>query len=133
MSFVHIIKAGFFGTEDESAPGRDLELDECVRLLTEFGHAAPDDLKLSPELPPRGSKERGYVLAFAERHAIMLKKGVLNCPYFTTSFILPSIVFVAFVHMRTGCSIYSPDSGEFMSLEEFVPRYDIGDILRQMM
>jgi hypothetical protein len=132
MSFLHTVRVGFFGTTTESQGERDLDLDECLRLLTDFVRSAPADLQIQVTTSPQGSMTRGYVIGYASGYPILLKTGMLICPYLSTSFILGSIAFAAFVQLSLGCSIYSDDEGTFFSLQEFIPSTSFAEVMREV-
>lgn len=122
MSFIHQVRVGFFGPPQEATPAKDLNAEESVQLLRRYNECALEDMRLLVEPVLRGTPTRGIVLGSTDGHPILLKAGMLICPYLATSYISGSICFVAFLHKLIGCSIYSEDEGKFLSLEEFVPR-----------
>jgi hypothetical protein len=73
------------------------------------------------------------ILGAVEGHPLVLKSGVLFCPYLTTHFIPSAIGLVAYLHKYHGCSIYSDDDGRFLTLEEFVPKQSFADIMHDVM
>jgi hypothetical protein len=70
------------------------------------------------------------VLGSVDGFPIVLKNGVLICPYLATAYLAGAIGFVAFLHKTIGCSIYSDDQGTFLSLEEFVPKENFSTIMQ---
>ena len=132
MSFLHNVRVGFFGTETEPVPRRDLLVDECMHLISDFAKSAPASLQIETVSVPQGDFARGCAIGYASGHPIVLKAGLLICPCLSTVFILGSIAFAAFVHIRLGCSIYSGDDGRFLSLEEFIPSRDFSEIMQHI-
>lgn len=132
MSFIHSIRVGFF-TNDPPAPGqRDLTLDECTRLVSEYNRIADRDLALDAVPTPRGNVNRGVTIAYAEDRPIVFKNGTLTCPYLCTSYIASSIAFAAFVKLSTGCLIYCDGHDRFLTVEELVPTEPFSSVVRQV-
>lgn len=107
-------------------------MEECIEHIKRFLEAAPDGLYVELEPSPKGNPARGFVLAYADGYPIVLKDGILTCPYLTSTYILGSIAFVMFLSQSTGCSIYSDDEGRFLTLEEFIPKTSFAHILQQV-
>jgi hypothetical protein len=132
MSFLHNVRVGFFGTPEETCPQRDLQLEECIEYLKRFVAGAPDELQIELEPSPKSNPARGVVLASADGFPIVLKGGLLICPYLASRYILGSIAFVVYFCHITGCSIYSDDEGRFLSQDEFIPKTDFARILQEV-
>jgi hypothetical protein len=133
MSFVHNLRVGFFGTPPEACPARQLGAEECSRLLRRYNECAPEDVRVMVEPEPRGTTSRGMVLGSVDGFSIILKGGILICPYLATSYLAGAICFVAFLHKTIGCSIYSDDDGKFLSLEELVPQQSFSAVMQAVM
>jgi hypothetical protein len=73
------------------------------------------------------------VLGSVEGFPLVLKNGVLICPYQATAYLAGAIGFVAFLHKTLACSIYSDDEGKFLSLEEFVPQESFSALMQAVM
>jgi len=132
MSFLHTVRVGFFDVSGEQVQHRDLGIEECVELLQRFLDVMPPELAVKPEPRPHPKPGRGIVLASAGGFPVVLKHGVLICPYFSNEYIPGSIAFAVFVCREVGCSIYSDDEGRTLSLEEFVPKRSLGATLREL-
>ena len=128
MSFVHHARVGFFGIEGEALPERELALDECVRLVSDYNAVVPQDCRIKPLPPPRGNAEHGFAIAYSDGHPIVLRRGYLECPYLTTHYIMGAIGFGAFVQKATGCSIYLED--RFVTVAEFIPDRPFSAVMR---
>ena len=133
MSFVHSVRVGFFGPPHDNHPNRDLQISECAEMIREYNGVVPPELHVAVEATPRGHVSRGMILGAVEGHPLVLKSGVLFCPYLTTHFIPSAIGLAAYLHKYHGCSIYSDDDGRFLTLEEFVPKQSFADIMRHVM
>jgi hypothetical protein len=133
VSFVHKVRVGFFGTQYEKHPARELGVEECLEWLRGYNECAPEALRVLVEPDPRGTVSRGMVLGSVDGYPITLKAGILICPCLATEYLAGSIGFVAFLHKCIGCSIYSDDEGTFLSLEEFVPRESFSAIMQAVM
>lgn len=132
MSFVHNVRVGFYGAAADASSARELQLEECAKLMTDFAKSASAELQVQADASPRGDVTRGYILGYASGHPIVLKAGMLVCPYVSTSFILGSIAFVASVHLSLGCPIYSDDEGRFLSLREFIPENKFSEVMKEV-
>jgi len=132
MSFLHTVRVGFFGPPHDSHPARELQVAECVELLRSYNTLAPPDLRLTIEATPRGNSARGFVVGAADGYPLIVKSGILFCPYLTTRYHLSGIGFAAYLHRHLGCSIYSDDEGRFLTLEEFLPNQPFADILQEV-
>jgi hypothetical protein len=132
MSFLHTVRVGFFGPPHDSHPDREFQVAECVELLRSYNTLAPLDLRLTIEAAPRGNPARGFVVGAADGYPLIVKSGILFCPYLTTQYHLSAIGFAAYLHKHLGCSIYSDDEGRFLSLEEFLPDRAFADIVQEV-
>lgn len=133
MSFVHNVRVGFFGVPQEHIPARQFSADECVQLLRRYNECAPENLRVLVEPAVHGTANRGMVLGSVDGFPIVLKGGILICPYLATGYVAGAVCFVAFLHKLVGCSIYSDDEGKFLSLEEFVPDVSFSSVIQTVM
>jgi hypothetical protein len=133
MSFLHNIHIGFFGTNEEKNSRGGFELNECINLVNSFARVSLPEFNISVESTCRGNMEKGIVLAYFDGFPVILKGGLLICPYLSTSYIVGSIAFVLFVQSQTSCSIYSFDEGKFLSPEELIPSQSFSDIMRTIL
>lgn len=133
MSFLHVTRVGFFGPPLDEHTGRTLEVSECADAIDRYNAIAPADLRVQREEPPRSSTARGIVVASAEGYPIVLKAGVLSCPYLTTHFIESAIGFVAYLHTQLGCTIYSDDEGRALTLDEYLPTRSFAAVVQDVM
>ncbi len=133
MSLVHQVRVGFFGAPREPSPLRQLNTEECEQLLRRYNECAPEDVRVQVEPETRGTMSRGIVLGSVDGFPLVLKNGVLICPYLATAYLAGAICFVAFLHKTIGCSIYSDDEGRLLSLEEFVPQESFSAAIQAVM
>jgi hypothetical protein len=133
MSFNHGVIVGFFGNEADPSSTRLLQLDQCLDLMYNYNNLVPDEFRITAKLPPQGNNQSGIVFGYADGTPVGLRKGFLECPWFSTSYNYIAILFVVFVHYSLGCSIYSFDKGHYLTLEEFIPKENFSEAFRAIL
>ncbi len=129
MSFLHVIRVGFFGTQAD----RELRVEECNELLARFQSIVPSELQLAVCNEPRGDLDTGLILAYAGRYPVVLRCGTLFCPYLSTEYIDASIAFAVYVQLCTGSKIYSEDEDEFLTIDEVIPKVPFSEVMREVL
>ena len=130
MSFLHNVKIGVFSDTYEQM--RSLELDECQLIVEQFKQIAPKSFNFLPEQPKSGDLAKGVVLGRFDGFPLVLKNGMLTCPYLSTRYHVGAIAFAVYMTQRLNCRILSLDDGRFLSLEEFIPKMAFSEIMQSI-
>ena len=128
MSFVHSVMVGFFGEESERGPVRELEWGECCRLLARFKEIVPPEWDVVVCEAPW--QHRGVqIVGKCGGRELVLRRGNLDCPWFSVAYHYPSIAFAIYVAHQVGCSICSEDG--FVDAEQLLPNRTLASELRE--